>query len=531
MLSYSKGPIIPLSDKTIWQLLVETAQCFPKRDALVVRHQNIRLAYEELQATVEQAARGLTALDLRQGDRIGIWSTNCLEWILIQLACARVGAISVNVNPAYRSYELGYVLERSRMKALFLWEKDRRSDYAAVLQQARTGRSLALEHVIYFGSEEWQKLMESDAQAPRHDADPHKVANIQYTSGTTGSPKGVLLSHYNLVNNALTCASGLRLTDSDRICAPLPLYHCFACVIGGIAALATGAALILPCPTFDPLATLTAIEEERATAIYGVPTMFIAQLEHPDFHTFDLSSLRTGVMGGAPCPVEVMKRVIADMHCPEMIIMYGQTEASPTVTMTRIDDPLEDRVATVGRACPNTEVKIVSRVSGEIVPCGEQGEVCTRGYLVMKGYDEGPEATRQCVDEEGWLHTGDLGIMRTDEYLCISGRAKDLIIRGGENISPREVEEFLHTHPKVGDVQVIGVPDQRLGEAVAAWIRLKEAATREEIIDFCQGRIAHFKIPQYIRFVDAFPMTVTGKIQKFKMREIEIEERSKAATS
>ena len=349
------------------------------------------------------------------------------------------------------------------------------------------------------------------------------MTNIQYTSGTTGSPKGVLLTHHNLVNNARIVRLGLSLTEQDRMCVPVPMYHCFGCVGGTMVSTVCGAAMILPAPSFDPLATMEAVHDERATSIYGVPTMFIAELQHAEFSRFDFSSLRTGVMGGAPCPIEVMKRLITDMHCPQMTIIYGQTESSPVITMAYVDDPIERRVSTVGTACPATEIKIAAP-DGSVLPIGEQGEVCARGYAVMKGYDKDPEATARAVDKDGWLHTGDLGAMRADMYVRITGRLKDMIIRGGENVYPREVEEFLYTHPKVADVQVIGLPDEKLGEAVAAWIRLKagETASEDEIRDFCRGQIARFKIPKYVFFVESFPITGSGKIQKFKLREMSL---------
>jgi len=524
MLSYSKGPDAPLIDDTIWQVFERALARFPDKEALVARHQNTRLTFRELAAEAERTARGLAALGLGAGDRIGIWSTNCAEWILVHLACTRMGAVLVNVNPAYRAYELRFVLRKSRMKVLFLWERDSRSDYRAILEEARSGEELALEHIVYFGTDSWVGMRERGAEIAPVTIAADDVTNIQYTSGTTGSPKGVLLTHRNLVNNSALVAQGMKFTERDKVCVPVPLYHCFGSVFGTLVALGRGATMILPAPTFDALATMQAIHDERATTIYGVPTMFIAQLEHPQFREFDFTSLRTGIMAGAPCPVEVMKRVVSEMHCPEMTIAYGQTESSPAITMSSVEDDLERRVSTVGAPCPNTEVKIVSP-AGETVPPGEQGELCTRGYLVMKGYDQEPEATRRAIDEEGWLHTGDLARMREDGYFRVTGRAKDMIIRGGENIYPREVEEFLYTHPKIADVQIVGLPDEKLGETVAAWIRLKEPAHEDEIRDFCKGKIAHFKIPQYIRFVDAFPMTVTGKIQKFKIREMEIRER------
>jgi fatty-acyl-CoA synthase len=524
MLSYSRGPDAPLIDAGIWEVFEKTASRFPDRDALVVRHQGERLTFSKLAESVEQVARGLAGLGLGAQDRIGVWSTNCVEWVQLHLACARLGAVLVNVNPAYRSYELAFVLRKSKMKALFLWEKDKRSHYRAIVDEAIAGQTLALEHLVYLGTESWAGMLAKGRAIPSCPVSPNEPTNIQYTSGTTGSPKGVLLTHRNVLNNAAVIAQGMRIGERDRIVVPVPLYHCFGCVIGTMVSVVTGAAMILPAATFDALATLQAIHDERATAIYGVPTMFIAELEHPAFNTFDFSSLRTGLMAGAPCPVEIMKRVVREMHCEGMTVGYGQTESSPVITLSAVDDSVERRVSTVGQACPNTEVKIVSP-RGDTVPVGEQGELCTRGYLVMKGYDQEPEATRRAIDEDGWLHTGDLATMDTDECFRITGRAKDMIIRAGENVYPREIEEFLHTHPKVADVQVVGLPDARLGEIVAAWIRLKEPAVEEEIREFCRGRIAHFKVPQYIRFVDEFPMTVTGKVQKYRIREIEIEDR------
>jgi fatty-acyl-CoA synthase len=524
MLSYSKGPDTPLAEESISQAFRKTAARFPKHEALVSRHQNIRLTWAQLDARVEETARGLSGLGLRSPDRVGVWSTNCVEWILVHLACARIGAVLVNVNPAYRAYELQFVLRKSGMKALFLWEKDNRSDYASILTEARSGEELPLEHVVYFGSDSWNRMLANGADVADGNVAADDVTNIQYTSGTTGFPKGVLLTHRNLLNNAIVISQGMQISERDKICVPVPLYHCFGSVAGTLLTLVTGATMILPSAAFDPLATMHAIQDDKVTTIYGVPTMFIAELGHAEFGNFDFSSLRTGVMAGAPCPIEVMKRVVNEMHCPEMTIMYGQTETSPVITMSMTEDSLERRVSTVGKACPNTEVKIVSP-AGETVPLGEQGELCTRGYLVMRGYDQEPEATKRAIDDEGWLHTGDLATMREDGYFRVTGRAKDMIIRGGENVYPREIEEFLHTHPKVADVQVVGLPDVKLGEVVAAWIRLKAAADENEIREFCKGKIAHYKIPQYFRFVEEFPMTVTGKIQKFRIREIEIKER------
>jgi fatty-acyl-CoA synthase len=524
MLSYSKGPDAPLIEATIAETFRKTVDRLPDNPALISRHQGARFTFAELSAEVHRTARGLTGLGLSSQDRVGVWSTNCVEWVVLHLACARIGAVLVNVNPGYRAYELAFVLRKSGMKALFLWERDSRSDYKAILKEAVAAGNHTLEHVIYFGTDSWDGMRANGAELEGCEVSAEDVTNIQYTSGTTGSPKGVLLTHRNLVNNADVIASGMKISERDRITVPVPLYHCFGSVAGTLIMVLRGATMILPAGTFDPLATMQAIHDERATTLYGVPTMFIAELGHAEFGRFDFSSLRTGVMAGAPCPIEVMKRVVSEMNCPEMTIMYGQTESSPVITMSSAEDSLERRVSTVGGACPNTEVKIVSP-AGETVPVGEQGELCTRGYLVMKGYDQEPEATKRAVDDDGWLHTGDLATMRPDGYFRVTGRAKDLIIRGGENIYPREVEEFLYTHPKVADVQVIGLPDAMLGETVAAWVRVKEPCTEDEIREHCRGKIAHFKIPQFIRFVDVFPMTVTGKIQKFKMREVEIRER------
>jgi fatty-acyl-CoA synthase len=518
---------VPLLEKTISQALHDAAAKFPDRDALVVRHQDIRLTWREMDAEVTRVARGLAGLGLRAGERAGIWASNCAEWVLLQHAAARSGVVLVNVNPAYRSYELRYVLRKSRIRALFLHEKDARVSYRDILEESRTGETLELEHVIWLGTDSWGAMLAGGADFSARAAGPHDVANIQYTSGTTGSPKGVMLTHHNLLNNGMGMAMGLKATEQDRICAPVPLYHCFGSVIGSMVSVSSGATLILPSPQFDARATLEAVHEERATALYGVPTMFIAQLTHPEFDRFDLTSLRTGVMAGAPCPIETMRRVVERMHIPELTIVYGQTETSPGLTMSAADDPLELRVTTVGKPLPNTEIQIVDPRTGAHLPIGEPGELCARGYMIMKGYDQDQAATEAVIDSEGWLHTGDLAAMRPDHYFSFKGRAKDTIIRGGENIYPREVEEFLHTHPSIADVYVVGLPDAKLGETVLAWIQLAPGATatEEEIRDFCRGKIAYFKIPQFIRFVDGFPMTVTKKVQKYLMREQEIRER------
>ena len=532
LLSYSRGPDYPLWEITIGDRLRRTADRLGDSLAVVSCHQSQRLTWAQLDMMADRVARGLWSIGVRKTDRVGLWSSNCVEWVILQMGCARAGAILVNINPAYRCHELRFTLRKSRMKAIFLWHVDTRADYAALLQEATRGQSLELKHSIYFDSPLWEELLHAPGEIPS-DIRPQDVSNIQYTSGTTGTPKGVMLTHHNQVNNGLLLARGMRYTEKDRICIPVPLYHCFGCVIGNMAALTSGAAVIFPNWTFDPRATLSAVQAEKCSSLYGVPTMFIAELGLPDFSSFDLTTLRTGMMAGAPCPVEIMKRVAKEMHCTQLTIGYGQTESTPVVTMSELDDSLELRVSTIGKALPCTEMKIVSLIDGTTLPLGERGEVCARGYMVMKGYDDEPEATARVIDIEGWLHTGDLGVMRPDGYIHLSGRAKEMIIRGGENIYPREIEEFLYTHPKVADVQVVGLPNEYLGEVVLAWIRLRpgETATDTEIRDFCQGKIAHFKIPEHIRFVDAFPTTVTGKVQKFKIREQEIQERGLQAVA
>ena len=523
MTSYSRGADLPLLDLTISQALSGAAERFGERDALIVRHQNVRLTWSEFDRAVTRTAAGLSALGLGPGDRVGIWAVNCVEWVLLQYGAARAGVVLVNVNPAYRSHELRFVLHQSRIRALFLHERDARTDYRAILEECGPP-----EHIVWIGTPSWDAMLAAGDPGWRPaSGTPDDVANIQYTSGTTGSPKGVLLTHRNILNNGLMIAHALHATERDRICVPVPMYHCFGCVIGSMVSVATGAAMILPSAQFDAHAALEAVERERATAIYGVPTMFIAELEHPEFGRFDLSSLRTGIMAGSTCPIEVMRKVCSLMHCSELTIAYGQTESSPVITMSRVDDSLETRVTTIGAALPNTEVKIVDPETRETLPVGETGELCTRGYLVMKGYDDEPEATARTIDPEGWLRTGDLASMREDGNVVFRGRAKDMILRGGENIYPREIEDFLHTHPKIADVYVIGLPDRRLGEIPMAWVKLNNGyqATEEEIREFCRGKIAYFKVPQYVRFVDGFPMTVTKKVQKFLMREQEMRER------
>ncbi len=527
MLSYAKGPDCPFLEQTIDQVVAGTVERFGHSEALVVRHQNVRLTWLDVAREVQRVARGFAGLGLQPGDRVGLWATNCAEWVLVQLAAAQAQLVLININPAYRAHELRYVLARSGMKALLLHDSDDRANYRQILKEAAGDQAAALQHVIYFGESSWHDMLANGKELTAAAADPNDVVNMQYTSGTTGNPKGVLLTHRNQVNNGKVIADALHATEKDRLCIPVPMYHCFGSVIGTMAWIVSGCTFVIPSPRFDARKVLEAIEADRCTAVYGVPAMFIAELEHPDFRLFDLRSLRTGIMAGAPCPIEVMKRVMNDMHCSGMTIGYGQTESTPIITMSNVDDDIATRVSTVGCPRPNTEVKIVSMSTGETIPIGEQGELCARGYLIMKGYDQDPEATRRAIDEEGWLHTGDLAVMREDGYVKITGRAKDVIIRGGENISPREVEEFLFTHPKVAEVQVVGVPDPKLGESLAVWIRLKagESCSEGEIRAFCDGRIAHFKIPQFIRFVDQFPMTVSGKVQKYKIRALEIQER------
>jgi len=529
-LSYARGVSRPLLELTIGDLLDRTAERFPDRLAVASCHQGQRLTWAELSAEADRVARGLWSLGIRRGDRVGLWSTNCIEWIQMHMGCARAGAALVNLNPAYRSHELQFTLQRSRMKALFLWHRDRHADYEEILGRARHGLSLELEHTIYFDAPEWPALKDAPGELPAHVA-VDDVANIQYTSGTTGLPKGVLLTHRNVVNNGQFLAQGFHYTERDSIVVPVPLFHCFGCVIGTMSAVNSGAAIILPNWTFDARATLQAVHDERATSVYGVPAMYVAEMALPGFASYDLSSLRTGMMSGAPCPVELMKRVLYEMNCRELVIAYGQTETSPVVTMSDAEDPIEIRVKTVGRAMPQTEIQIVSTATGDTLPVGEQGEVCVRGYALMKGYDGDPEGTAEVIRPDGWLRTGDLGIMRGDGCIHLTGRSRDVIIRGGENIYPREVEEFLYTHPKVDEAQVVGIPNARLGEIVVAWVRLRPGlqpgidATEEEIREFCQGQIAYYKIPEHVRFVSSFPATLSGKIQKYKIREFEIEAR------
>jgi fatty-acyl-CoA synthase len=552
MLSYSHGPsLVPLLGETIGDALNRAAAQFPNRDALIVRHQGIRFTYEQLLGEVNRAARGLLALGVERGDRVGIWSPNTAEWMITQYAAAKVGAILVNVNPSYRLRELEYALNQSGVSVLVAAREFRKTSYVEMLVAlmpeltaprgaALSARALpTLRHIVYLGSESapggiaWTDFVRNTTRVG--DADlAHREgrlqfddpANIQYTSGTTGSPKGATLSHHNILNNGFFVGEALRLTAEDRICVPVPFYHCFGCVMGNLAAVTHGSAVVVPAVSFEAEATLHAIEAEQCTSIYGVPTMFIAMLDHPSSSSVRLTSLRTGIMAGAPCPTEVMRQVLDRLHVPEVTICYGMTETSPVSFQSAVDDDIDLRVSTVGRVHPHLECKIIDPETGAVVPRGSAGELCTRGYSVMLGYWNNAAATADAIDAARWMHTGDLAIMRDDGSVNISGRIKDMIIRGGDNIYPREVEEFLYTHPAVREVQVIGVPDAKYGEEVCAWIALRDGhhVTADDLREFCRGQIATNKIPRYMRFTSEFPTTVTGKIQKFKMREISIAE-------
>ena len=522
----------PLLQETIGRNLESTVARFPDRDALVSVHQGIRQSYRAFNDSVDLLAMGLLRLGLETGDRVGIWSPNCAEWVWIQYATAKIGVILVNINPAYRTHELRYALTQSGCRVLVSAQTHLSSDYREMVAEVE-GELPDLERVIFLGTPEWDDLMTPSAGgtdralAERASTLHHDDAiNIQYTSGTTGFPKGATLSHANILNNGFFVGEACAYTDEDRVCLPVPLYHCFGMVLGTLACTTHGSAIVLPGPGFDPDQVLTTIQGERCTSLYGVPTMFIAELAHPDLEAFDLSSLRTGIMAGSPCPVEVMKQVISDMNMTDVTIAYGMTETSPVSTQTMTTDTIERRVSTVGRVHPHVEIKIIDPESGETVERGHDGELCTRGYSVMLGYWSDPQRTEESIDSDGWMHSGDLATMDPDGYVNIVGRIKDMIIRGGENIYPREIEEYLYGHPAIEDVQVIGVPDEKYGEQVMAWVKLREGAeaTGEDIRDFCRGRIAHFKVPRYVKFVDGFPMTVTGKIRKVEMREVSIAE-------
>jgi fatty-acyl-CoA synthase len=550
--SYVSGTSdIPLLGCTIAEMFNEIVAQYPDQEALVVRHQRLRYTYRQLQGEVDRCARGLMALGLQKGERIGIWSPNRAEWTIAQFATSKIGAILVNINPSYRMHELEYALQQSGCAMLVMAPEFRTSNYTDMLytlvpelrdgppHQLRVAKFPDLRAVIRLGDERvtgmytWGDVSSIAAQiGPAALAERQSLQqfddpiNIQYTSGTTGYPKGATLSHHGILNNAYSVAQLLRLTHHDRVVIPVPLYHCFGMVMGNLACMTHGATMIYPSEGFDAAAVLGAVQEERATALYGVPTMFIAELEHPDFARHDLSSLRTGIMAGSPCPVEVMKKVNMLMHMHEVEICYGMTEVSPVSTQTRADAPFEKRVSTVGQVHPHLEIKIIDPATGQIVPIGTPGELCSRGYSIMLGYWNNEEATRNAIDAARWMHSGDLAMMDEEGYINIVGRIKDMIIRGGENVYPREIEEFLYTHPKISDVQVIGVPDAKYGEEIMAWVRLRdgESASIEELREFCRDRIAHYKIPRYVKFVEAFPTTVTGKVQKFVMREQSIKE-------
>ncbi|HET9724595.1 MAG TPA: AMP-binding protein [Actinomycetota bacterium] len=537
--SYVSGPSErPLLSRTIGRELDHALRLHGELEALVSRQQGLRYTYAELHMQAERVARALMALGVHAGDRVGIWSPNRAEWVITQYGAAKAGAILVNVNPAYKTQELGFILDRAGVSVLVSARAFRSADYVAMLEQVRPDLP-GLRHVVLLGeapepwATAWDAFLARAEETPPEDLRVREATldfddpiDIQYTSGTTGQPKGATLSHHNILNNGFFVGERECLGPSDRICVPVPFYHCFGMVMGNLAALTHGSCVVIPSESFDAGACLAAVEEERCTALYGVPTMFIAELDHADFHTFDLTSLRTGIMAGSPCPVEVMKQVVDRMHMTEVTICYGMTETSPVSFQSLPDDDLDRRVSTVGAIHPHVEAKVVDPITGRTLPRGEPGELCTRGYLVMLGYWNDPNATREAIDRARWMHTGDLAEMREDGYSNIVGRIKDMVIRGGENIYPREIEEFLYTHPAVADVQVIGVPDERYGEEICAWVRLKEGAqvTGEELRIYCKGKIATYKIPRYVLVVDGFPMTVTGKVQKFRMRELSIRE-------
>ncbi|AHH93942.1 AMP-binding protein [Kutzneria viridogrisea] len=527
--AYASGTSeVPLLGDTIGDNFDRTVVHFPDRDALVEHATGRRWTYAQLKAEVDAVALGLAARGIGKGDRVGIWAPNCAEWTFVQYATAKIGAILVNINPAYRVHELEFVLNQSGVVALVAVSSFKTSDYAAMIEQVRP-RCTALRDVLLIGSTQWTELVEAGRAgdpaalaAAQSALSPDDPINIQYTSGTTGFPKGATLSHHNILNNGYFVGELCGYTEQDRVAIPVPFYHCFGMVMGNLGATTHGACMVIPAQAFDPKSTLDAVQAERCTSLYGVPTMFIAELSHPEFDSYDLSSLRTGIMAGSPCPVEVMKQVIDRMGMREVTICYGMTETSPVSTQTRADDSVDRRVSTVGRVHPHLEVKVVDPGTGLTVPRGEQGELCTRGYSVMLGYWGQPDKTAEVIDAARWMHTGDLAVMDEQGYVGITGRIKDMVIRGGENIYPREVEEFLYTHPDVLDAQVIGVPDERYGEELMAWIRMRPGAepiTAEVVREYCAGKLAHYKVPRYVHVVDEFPMTVTGKIRKVEMRE------------
>jgi fatty-acyl-CoA synthase len=529
MIAYEQAlGAVPLRGETIGAMWDTTVAAHGSRDALVSRHQDIRWTYAELHEQVERCARGLVARGVVPGDRVGIWAPNCAEWVVVQFATAKAGAILVNINPSYRLRELEYALRQSGCSLLVLAPRFRDADYVELVAAADAPE---LRATVVLG-EEWERLLADgssvaaeELRAREAELDFDQPINIQYTSGTTGFPKGATLSHHNILNNGFFIGEELGYTPADRVCIPVPFYHCFGMVLGNLAAVTHGACMVIPAEAFEPGAVLETVAAERCTSLYGVPTMFIAELAHPKFGSYDLTTLRTGIMAGSPCPVEVIRRVTSEMHMHEVTICYGMTETSPVSTQTPRGAPLDKQVGTVGRVHPHVEVKIVDPATGRTLSRGEAGELCTRGYSVMLGYWEDEEATRAAIDAGRWMHTGDLATMDDEGYVNVVGRIKDMIIRGGENVYPREIEEFLYTHPEIADVQVFGVPDEKYGEEICAWVVLKDGSTLDEdaIRELCRGQIARFKIPRHVRVVDGFPMTVTGKVQKFRMREQEIE--------
>jgi fatty-acyl-CoA synthase len=539
-LSYSHGASAePLLGETIGDNLHRIAAAHGPNEALVDVPTGRRWTYAQLDADSDRVALGLIAAGIATGDRVGIWAPNCAEWALLQYGSAKAGAILVNINPSYRSHELAYVLRQSGATLLVSAESFKTSNYRGMIDEVR-GDLADLEQVIYVGTADWDGLMAAGAAADPATLTEREASlafddpiNIQYTSGTTGFPKGATLSHHNILNNGYFVGEGCGYTAADRVCVPVPFYHCFGMVMGNLGCTTHGACIVIPAPGFEPAATLATVQAERCTSLYGVPTMFIAELGLPDFASYDLSSLRTGIMAGSPCPVEVMKRVLTEMHMDEVTICYGMTETSPVSTQTRTDDDMERRVATVGRVHPHVEIKVIDPETGLMLPRGRNGELCTRGYSVMLGYWNEPDKTAEAIDAGRWMHTGDLAVMDDAGYLNIVGRIKDMVIRGGENIYPREVEEFLYTHPEIEDVQVVGVPDLKYGEELCAWVKLRPGSdlTAEQVREFCTGKIAHYKIPRYVRVTPDFPMTVTGKVQKFKMRETSVAELGLQAAS
>jgi fatty-acyl-CoA synthase len=532
--SYGSGTsTVPLLGDTIGANLDRTAARVGDHEALVECATGRRFSYPDLVAEVDACALGLAGLGVRKGDRVGIWAPNCAEWVFVQYGTAKLGAILVNINPAYRTHELAYVLKQAGISVLVAAPEFKTSDYRAMVAEVR-GDCPDLRAVLFLGDDAWEQVLATGRAGDRElltrreaELSADDPINIQYTSGTTGFPKGATLTHHNLLNNGFFVGEGCNYTEADRICIPVPYYHCFGMGMGNLAATSHGATMVIPAPGFDPAQTLQAVQDERCTSLYGVPTMFIAELALPNFADYDLSSLRTGIMAGSPCPVEVMKRVVSEMGMTEVTICYGMTETSPVSTQTGADDDLDRRTSTVGRVHPHLEVKVVDPATGLTVPRGGTGEFCTRGYSVMLGYWNEPEKTAEVIDAARWMHTGDLAVMDADGYLNIVGRIKDMVIRGGENVYPREIEEFLYTHPDVVDAQVIGVPDERYGEELMAWVRLREGAeplTAETLREFCAGKLAHYKVPRYVKVVEEFPMTVTGKIRKVEMRQVSVEE-------